>query len=39
MGKGDNSRGATLVEAAMVFPILILLVMATLEIGLVFKDS
>lgn len=38
MGKGENSRGATMVEAAMVFPILILLVMATLEIGLVFKD-
>ena len=38
MGKGENSRGATLVEAAMVFPILILLIMSTLEIGLVFKD-
>lgn len=30
--------GATLVEASLVFPILILIVMGTLEIGLAFKD-
>ena len=33
-----RERGATLVEAAIVFPILILIVMAILEIGMVFKD-
>ncbi len=33
-----KERGATLVEAALVFPILILIVMGTLEIGLAFKD-
>jgi len=38
MGKGENSRGATLVEAAMVFPLMILLTITVLELGLVFKD-
>jgi Flp pilus assembly protein TadG len=33
-----RERGATLVEASLVFPILILIVMGTLEIGLAFKD-
>jgi len=33
-----RERGASLVEASLVFPILILLVMGTLEIGLAFKD-
>ncbi len=33
-----KERGATLVEAALVFPILILIIMGTLEIGLAFKD-
>lgn len=36
--RSRRERGATLVEAAMVFPILILIVMGTLEIGLAFKD-
>jgi Flp pilus assembly protein TadG len=40
--QGESSRwrdrGATLVEASLVFPILILIVMGTLEIGLAFKD-
>lgn len=31
-------RGATLVEAALVFPILILVVMGILELGMLFKD-
>lgn len=38
MGKGESSRGASLVEAALVFPILILMVMGIMEIGLAFKD-
>lgn len=33
-----RERGATLVEASLVFPILILIVMGTLEVGLAFKD-
>jgi Flp pilus assembly protein TadG len=33
-----RERGASLVEAALVFPILILIIMGTLEIGLAFKD-
>ena len=33
-----RERGASLVEAALVFPILILIVMGTMEIGLAFKD-
>lgn len=33
-----RERGATLVEASLVFPILILMIMGTLEIGLAFKD-
>ncbi len=33
-----RERGASLVEASLVFPILILIVMGTLEIGLAFKD-
>jgi len=38
--KTDNrpQRGATIVEAALVFPILILIIMGILEIGLAFKD-
>jgi Flp pilus assembly protein TadG len=36
--QGSSQRGASLVEAALAFPILILIVMGTLEIGLAFKD-
>jgi Flp pilus assembly protein TadG len=36
--RGFKERGATLVEASLVFPILILIIMGTLEIGLAFKD-
>jgi Flp pilus assembly protein TadG len=36
--RGTKERGATLVEAALVFPVLILIIMGTLEIGLAFKD-
>jgi Flp pilus assembly protein TadG len=38
MGKGDKSRGATMVEAAMIFPLMILLTVTVLELGLAFKD-
>lgn len=38
MGKGENSRGATMVEAAMVFPLMILLMVSLLELGLAFRD-
>jgi Flp pilus assembly protein TadG len=38
MGRSEEQRGATLVEAAMVFPLLILLMVSILELGLVFKD-
>lgn len=31
-------RGATIVEAALVFPLLILIIMGILEIGMAFKD-
>lgn len=33
-----RERGATLVEAALAFPILILIIMSILELGMVFKD-
>jgi len=33
-----RQRGATIVEAAIVFPLLILILMGILEIGLAFKD-
>lgn len=33
-----ESRGAALVEAAMILPVLLLVVIGTLEIGLAFKD-
>lgn len=33
-----RERGATLVEASLVFPILILVIVGVLEIGLAFKD-
>jgi Flp pilus assembly protein TadG len=36
--RSGRQRGAALVEAALVFPILILIVMGTIEIGLAFKD-
>jgi hypothetical protein len=36
--RASRQRGASLVEAALAFPILILIVMGTLEIGLAFKD-
>lgn len=34
----ERSRGATLVEAAIVLPVILLVVIGTMEIGLVFKD-
>ncbi|MCI0542817.1 MAG: pilus assembly protein [Actinobacteria bacterium] len=36
--KAGDDRGATLIEASLVFPILILIVMAVLELGMFFKD-
>ncbi len=33
-----RDRGATLIEASLVFPILILIVIAILELGMLFKD-
>ncbi|HLF43983.1 MAG TPA: TadE/TadG family type IV pilus assembly protein [Acidimicrobiia bacterium] len=33
-----RQRGATIVEAALVFPLLILIIMGIMEIGLAFKD-
>jgi Flp pilus assembly protein TadG len=38
MGKGEISRGATMVEVAMVFPLMILLTVTLLELGLAFRD-
>ncbi|MGB8360653.1 MAG: TadE family protein, partial [Acidimicrobiia bacterium] len=41
MGKDIRSRGetgATLVEAAIILPVLILLVVTIMELGLAFKD-
>ncbi len=38
MGKGASQRGATLVEAALVLPILIMLMISILELGLFFRD-
>lgn len=33
-----RQRGATIIEAALVFPLLILIIMGIMEIGLAFKD-
>jgi len=33
-----DNRGSTLIEAAVVFPVIILVIMGTIEIGLAFKD-
>ncbi len=38
MRRCKNEGGATLIEAAIIMPIMILIMMATLEIGLAFKD-
>ena len=38
MGKGDKNRGATMVEAALIFPLMILMTVTLLELGLAFKD-
>jgi Flp pilus assembly protein TadG len=38
MGKGDKNRGATMVEAALIFPLMILMTVSILELGLAFKD-
>ncbi|MEX1125852.1 MAG: TadE/TadG family type IV pilus assembly protein, partial [Acidimicrobiia bacterium] len=38
MGKGEKNRGATMVEAALIFPLMILLTVSILELGLAFKD-
>ncbi len=36
--KRSRDKGATLIEASLVFPILILIIMGILELGMVFKD-
>lgn len=36
--KRSKEGGATLIEASLVFPILILIIMGILELGMVFKD-
>lgn len=38
MGKRDRQRGATLVEAALVLPIIILLTVSLVELGLAFRE-
>ena len=38
MGKGASQRGATLVEAALVLPIMIMLMISLLELGMLFRD-
>ena len=38
MGRRDNEGGATLIEASLVMPIMLLIMIATLELGLAFKD-
>jgi Flp pilus assembly protein TadG len=38
MGRTNRQKGATLVEAAMVFPLIILLMMSILELGLAFRE-
>jgi len=38
MGSRDGQGGATLVEAALVLPIIILLMVSLLELGLAFRD-
>lgn len=38
MRRRDNERGATLIEASLIMPIMILIMLGTLEIGLAFKD-
>jgi Flp pilus assembly protein TadG len=38
MGKWGRQRGATLVEAALVLPIIILLTVSLLELGLAFRE-
>ncbi|MGI9609364.1 MAG: TadE/TadG family type IV pilus assembly protein [Acidimicrobiia bacterium] len=36
--KSETQKGATIVEAAIIFPVLILTMVGLLELGLVFKD-
>lgn len=36
--RGRREKGATLVEAALAFPILILIIIGILELGMLFKD-
>jgi hypothetical protein len=38
MGDHKRERGATLIEASLVLPIMILILIGTLEIGVAFKD-
>jgi Flp pilus assembly protein TadG len=38
MGKWERQRGATLVEASLVLPIIILLMVSLLELGLAFRE-
>lgn len=39
MGSGeDRERGATLVEAAFILPLLLMIVLSVMELGLAFKD-
>ena len=37
-GKYDRERGATLIEAAIILPTLLLIVLSIVELGLAFKD-
>lgn len=38
MRKCDRERGATLIEASLIMPIMLLVMIGTLELGLAFKD-
>lgn len=38
MRRRDPERGATLIEASLILPIMVLILIGTLEIGLAFKD-
>ena len=38
LAKRDRSRGSTIVEAAIVLPVILLVVLGTVEIGMAFKD-
>lgn len=38
MGRRNNERGATLIEASLIMPIMILIMIGTVELGVAFKD-